>query len=115
QDFLRSAVIDTTNKFAYFGTYTSTGVVVKLNLVAGPPDILTTDPQDTSAHPGGNAYFKVYADGNNLTYQWQRNDVDIGGANSANYTRTTVTAADDQATFRCVMTDANGLKAMSRE
>src|SRR5439155_26748456 len=94
---------------------------VKMDLVAGAPDIMTydLDPRDTSAHPGGNAFFTVLADGLGLTYQWQINNgggfVDIStNATSALYTRT-VTAADDQAKFRCVVTGANALTATSRE
>jgi hypothetical protein len=104
--FLQSAVIDTTNHFAYFGTYTTPGIVVKVDPLSGPPDILT-QPANVIEHPGETATFAILAEGRGVTYQWQRNGINISGATSAAYTFA-VAAADDGAAFHCVVTNANG-------
>jgi hypothetical protein len=44
-----------------------------------------------------------------LAYQWQRNMVDISGANSTSYTITSVSLADNGAKFRCVVSNTFGV------
>lgn len=106
QNFLRSAVIDTTNEYAYFGTYTTPGFAIQIDLLAGPP-VITVQPQDSTVHAGETAGFSIGAVGRNLSYQWQRNGVNIPGATSSGYSFTT-TSADDGTTFLCIVTNANG-------
>ena len=56
--------------------------------------------------PGQSATFTVGATGDNLTYQWQKDGVDIAtGANSATYTITAV-AESDTGIYRCVVSNA---------
>jgi hypothetical protein len=43
-----------------------------------------------------------------LTYQWQRDHVDISGATSSSYAIASVSAADNGALFRCRVTNASG-------
>src|SRR5205814_2550237 len=58
---------------------------------------------------GQPATFTVAANGTApFAYQWQRNQVNINGATSPSYTINPVTFADDQAKFRCVVTNAFG-------
>ena len=55
------------------------------------------------------ATFVVTADGSpTLTYQWQRNQVNISGATSATYMIASTAASDDGAKFRCVVTNSFG-------
>jgi len=52
--------------------------------------------------------FTVIASGNGpLTYQWQKNGVNIAGATTANY-RFTAASADNGAKFRCIVTNSAG-------
>ncbi len=54
---------------------------------------ITVQPMNQTVAAGQTATFSVTASGNGtLSYQWQMNDADISGANSASYT-TPVTAA----------------------
>ena len=56
---------------------------------------ITTEPVATSVCSGTDATFTVVADGSGtLTYQWQKDGVDITGATSASYTVSGATAAD---------------------
>ena len=55
------------------------------------------------------ATFSVTATGTTpLAYQWQRGSVNISGATSSSYTRASAAAADNGATFRCVVTNSVG-------
>ena len=60
-------------------------------------------------HAGGTATFTVAASGSPpLSYQWQRNSVDIAGASSASYSLASVTTADNGARFRARVTNGAG-------
>ena len=66
---------------------------------------ITQQPADTSVAAGQNASFTVVATGTApLTYQWQRNGVDIEGATSAAYTLA-ATLLDSGAVFRAVISN----------
>src|SRR5204863_267052 len=53
--------------------------------------------------------FNVVASGSaTLTYQWQRNQVNISGATSASYTLQSAAFADDGAKFRVIVTNDFG-------
>lgn len=70
---------------------------------------ITTHPSSQSVTAGQPVTFNVAANGSTpFGYQWQRNTVDIGGANSSSYTISTTAGADDGAKFRCVVTNAFG-------
>ena len=57
-------------------------------------------PQDVSAFTGQSAIFSVSAQGTApLQYQWQRDGLDIAGANSASYSTDSLSLADDGASF----------------
>jgi uncharacterized repeat protein (TIGR01451 family) len=73
-----------------------------------PPSI-TTQPSDVAVTAPSPATFSVVADGDpTLTYQWQRNGIDILGATSATYTLTPTQGSDDGATFRVVVNNPVG-------
>ena len=88
----------------------NTGRLMRVRHTAGsqPPSI-TVQPQGRTAAAGSSVTFTVAAEGPGaLQYQWQRNSVDIPGTNSSSYTINPVTAADDGAQFRVVVTNAFG-------
>ena len=70
---------------------------------------ITTGPANQSVVSGQTATFAVAADGTApLTYQWQKNGVDIVGATGASYTTPATTLADNGALFRCRVTNGAG-------
>lgn len=85
--------------------------------------IITTQPVDCEISDWGDtATFTVVADGNNLTYQWQRSIsqgpwrtwVDISGATSATYSFVTA-STDINYVFRCKVTSDYGTSEYSDE
>ncbi len=81
--------------------------VATLSVLATPA--ITTQPANQSVFEGQNATYSVVATGGGtLSYQWQRNSVDIGGAVSADYTLTSAQLADTGAQFRVKVTNAVG-------
>jgi len=70
---------------------------------------IITDPTPQILTDGAVASFAVSATGSNLTYQWQRNRIDvsdggtIAGATSTNLTLTGVALADSDSRWRCVV------------
>ncbi|HVQ37355.1 MAG TPA: PQQ-dependent sugar dehydrogenase [Pyrinomonadaceae bacterium] len=88
-----------------FGTANSIEVTLT---VTAPPNI-TMPPADQTVNDGQPATFQVSATGSTpLSYQWQRNMVDLAGANSSSYTVSSATSADNGAKFRVVVTNAFG-------
>jgi hypothetical protein len=70
---------DTNN---YLTTTTSVDVVTQ----AGSSPVITIQPIDLTISQGNSATFSVQATGQNLSYQWKRNGVDISNAKSSSYT-----------------------------
>lgn len=82
-------------------------------VVPGPT--INTQPSNQTVTAGATATFTVAATasgGGALSYQWQRNSVDISGATSASYTTpaTTVTGgvANNGDAYRCNVTETGG-------
>ncbi len=76
--------------------------------VSGPAQI-TGDPADKTVTVGQTATFSVSAVGSpTLTYQWQRDTVNIGGATSSSYTTPATVRADSGARFRCIVNNSLG-------
>ena len=93
-----------------FGNATSNEATLTVN---APPSI-NTNPVDQTVMQGQPATFMVAATGSTLlSYQWQRNQVNISGANASSYTITSTTLSDNGAKFRCVVTNAFGNAASS--
>ncbi|MGC4072552.1 MAG: pectinesterase family protein [Nibricoccus sp.] len=77
-------------------------------LTLGNPPAITTQPANVSVNVGGSATFSVVATGTGtLTYQWQKNAVNIAGATSSSYTINPVQTVDG-ASYRVVVTNALG-------
>src|SRR5215469_6664129 len=73
--------------------------------VNGPPSI-TTQPANQTVNIGQMATFSVTATGTApLSYQWQKNQVNIAGATSASYTTPATTSADNGTNFRVIVTN----------
>ena len=86
------------------------GLVGRIQYPAGqvPPSV-TQQPANQAVMVGQTATFTVGASGaQTLHYQWQRNAVDIPGANAASYTTPPASLADNGAQFRCVVTNGFG-------
>ena len=70
---------------------------------------ITTQPANLTVTAGQTASFSVAASGTApLTYQWQKNNANVSGANSASYTTPATTTADSGSTFRCVVSNSAG-------
>ncbi|HNG34733.1 MAG TPA: putative Ig domain-containing protein, partial [Blastocatellia bacterium] len=64
------------------------------SLSVNPATAITAQPANQAACLGGPAIFSVTATGANLTYQWRKNGVNIGGATGSTYALAAVTAGD---------------------
>jgi hypothetical protein len=72
------------------GSVTSANAVLSLRT----PPVIVTQPQSREVLAGSNVTFSVTASGTSpLAYQWKFNGVDISGATSASFTRTSVQPA----------------------
>ncbi|MCX7696777.1 MAG: immunoglobulin domain-containing protein [Bacteroidales bacterium] len=82
-------------------------------LTVYPSTIITSHPANLSINEGSNATFTVVASGTNLTYQWQKDGVNlsnnshISGANSSTLQIFNVTPAD-QGYYRCIVNGTCG-------
>ena len=75
-----------------------------LTVNAGPS--ITTQPANQTVNVGQTATFTVVATGAApLSYQWQKNQVNIAGATSASYTTPATTSADNGTSFRVIVTN----------
>ena len=75
--------------------------------VAVGPAIIAGGPFDVTAQEGQPATFDVIQVGG-ASFQWQKNNVDINGANGESYTIPAVSFADNNASFHVTVTGANG-------
>jgi hypothetical protein len=71
--------------------------------------IITTQPVSQTVGVGQSASFFLIATGSApLTYQWQKNGVNITGATSNSYTTSATTAGDNSAKFTVVVSNSAG-------
>lgn len=76
--------------------------------VVGPP-VITTHPVAQTVGTGQSATFAVTAVGTPpLSFRWQRNGVEIAGAEAATFTTAPATVALSGTTFRCIVTNPHG-------
>ncbi|MGE0481092.1 MAG: PQQ-dependent sugar dehydrogenase [Phycisphaerae bacterium] len=69
--------------------------------------VITTQPDSRTVCAGDNVSFTVVATGTGLSYQWQRNGVNIGGATSATLNLSGVTTAE-AGDYRVIVSSACG-------
>jgi glucose/arabinose dehydrogenase len=91
------------------GTGSSTGQLWRVDYTANPEPFISQHPNNVVVTEGQPATFSVSATGASpLGYQWQRNGVDIAGANSAAYTIASTSLADSGSLFRCIVSNSYG-------
>jgi glucose/arabinose dehydrogenase len=86
-----------------------TGSVHRITYAASQAPTITTHPTSQTVTIGQSVMFSVTASGSPpLSYQWQRNGVDIPGATSSSYTLPLALPTDDGARFRVRVTNGAG-------
>ena len=90
------------------GSAGNTGTVVRIDFTGSAVPRITQHPANQTVSVGQAVTFAVSASGSALSYQWQRNAVDIAGATSASYTLSSAQLADNGAQFRCRVTNDAG-------
>jgi glucose/arabinose dehydrogenase len=107
-DGLVDADIGPDGSLYYLARTGAVGGVVRRISFSNQPAIAAW-PKDVRVSIGESASFSVDANGKGpLSYQWQRNGVDVPGATSATYTLASPTLADNGARFRVVVSNLNG-------
>lgn len=87
----------------------SFGVVFKIQYTASQAPNISIHPASKTVSEGQAADFSVSATGTApLSYQWQRNGVDIPGATANQYSLSSTVASDNGAMFRVVVTNQFG-------
>ena len=90
------------------GSATSAQAILTVTVAIIPPAI-TQQPVSDTVNVGQTATFTVVASGTApLSYQWQKNGSNIGGATSASYTTPPAISGDNGATFRCRVSNSAG-------
>ena len=89
------------------GSVTST----EATLTVKPGPSITTQPVSSTVTVGTAASFTVVGGGEQLAYQWFRDEVAISGATTATYTVSSPTAADDGAVFVVFVVNPGGFVA----
>ena len=73
------------------------------------PPVITAHPVNKTVSAGMTATFSVGVTGTApLSYQWQKNGINILGATNSSYTTPATALADSGATFRCTVANAYG-------
>ena len=85
------------------------GEVRKISFAEPGAPVIATNPASQSVAAGQPATFRVEAVGQEpLSFQWQRDGVDIPGATAQTYVLPAASARDNGAAFRAVVTNALG-------
>jgi hypothetical protein len=72
--------------------------------------VITTEPVSLTVVENAAVSFTIVATGTApLTYIWQKNDADISGAIAATYTIAAVVYADSGSSYRCIVSNAEGV------
>jgi hypothetical protein len=84
--------------------------IAAINLASDGPPVISQEPQNTTVIEGTNASFSVsLQNAAGASFQWRRGGQDISGATTASYSfGPTSIAADNGATFDCVVTNPFG-------
>jgi len=91
------------------GTVTSAAATLTVNTPTASAPKVTTQPGSQTVNVGQAATFTVVASGSaTLSYQWQKNAVNISGASSSTYITPATVAGDTGATFDVVVSNSAG-------
>jgi hypothetical protein len=105
------AINDNNNKYRCIVTNaggSATSNEATLTVTTNAP-VITSHPADRSVNEGQTASFSVSATGSGtLTYQWQKNRVNIAGATASSYTTPVLAINDNNNKYRCIVTNAGG-------
>jgi glucose/arabinose dehydrogenase len=90
----------------YLARLGGTGQVYRVSYTGSQAPTITTHPASQTVSTGQSATFTVTASGGTpMSYQWQRNGIDIIAATSSSYTISNVQASDNGARFRVRVTN----------
>ena len=93
----------------YYIARGGTGSLFQIRFTAGTAPSITLQPSNQTVVVGDTASFTVGATGTaTLTYQWQRNMVNIPGATGSTFNLPSASLSDNGAKFRCVVTNGFG-------
>jgi hypothetical protein len=109
---LDDPIADYSMQIAELEVYGTLPPIVKLQINAEPQDAATGSGLTATYSVGANA---LGGDNALITYQWQKNGVDIPGATSASYTTGPVVAADAGNKYRVFVSYPNQPTLTSRE
>lgn len=86
---------DTGNYFVEVTNSCGTKSSGSASLVVGKTTTILQQPTSQTVNENGSVTFSVNAQGSNVTYQWQKDGVDIPGATSSSYTIAKVKKSDE--------------------
>jgi len=91
------------------GSSVFTQVTIPLIASDSSAPVIAINPQNITVAIGHTAIFMTSANGTTpITYQWQKNGVNISGATSTNYTTPATISGDNGAKFRCIVANSLG-------
>ena len=83
----------------------ATSNVATLSITA--PPVFSTHPSDTTTAPGANITLNASAIGTGVAYQWQKDNVNIGGATGLSYVIANIQGTDS-GVYQCVASNVHG-------
>jgi len=93
--------------YIYYCAYGNNGSLIKLDYIETAAPTIVNHPVSQIIMETTPVTFKVSASGIGLSYQWQFNNVNISGANTASYTISNVTTANAGA-YRVIVSNTAG-------
>ncbi len=88
-----------------FGSDTSKAASIEVGIL--PPNIIS-EPENVEALKGESASFEVQVEGDNLSFLWQKNGVDLNGETSDVLNLENISSNDSGSVFRCIVSNGSG-------